>query len=132
MLEHLLAPEMLLLRLRDCLEGSGVLVVALPNVLFWRQRWQFLLGRFRYTEGGLMDRTHFRFFDWHTSARLILEAGFTLDGRVAEGAVPLSSWLGDSLAQYVNAVACRQAPGLFGFQFVFCGKTNPAQMPAGS
>lgn len=130
-LEHLLAPEMLLLRLRDCLEESGVLIVALPNVLFWRQRFQFLLGRFRYADGGLMDRTHFRFFDWHTSAQLILEAGFTFEGRIADGAVPLSSWLGRRLAQHVNAAACRLAPGLFGFQFVFRGTANPEKSQAG-
>src|SRR5437868_1086730 len=47
--EHLLWPDVLLRSLRPCLGSAGRLVVALPNVLAWRQRLRFLLGRFRYT-----------------------------------------------------------------------------------
>lgn len=43
-------------RLLDVGCGGGVFggAAALPNVLFWKQRLQFMSGRFRYTEGGLI------------------------------------------------------------------------------
>lgn len=118
-LEHLLAPEQALARLRPCLWGGGTLVVALPNVLFWKQRLQFLRGRFRYEAGGLMDRTHYRFFDWQSAAEMIEGAGFAIVERFADGAFPLSARLGATLSKVVDRHAIERLPGLFGHQFVF-------------
>jgi 2-polyprenyl-3-methyl-5-hydroxy-6-metoxy-1,4-benzoquinol methylase len=51
-LDHVRRPDELLIRLRALIGVGGTLVVALPNVLVWRQRLAFLRGRFRYTEAG--------------------------------------------------------------------------------
>lgn len=119
-LEHLHAPQQVLWRLRACLKPGGRLVVALPNVLFWKQRLQFLAGRFRYTDGGLMDRTHVRFFDWQGAEQLVREAGFAVITRQADGSFPLSRRLGARLSARIDRWALRRFPGLFGFQFVLC------------
>src|SRR3989304_3237775 len=63
-LEHVPWPEVVLERYSQLLRPGGCVYVALPNVQHLVQRWQFILGRFRYTEAGLMDRTHLRFFDF--------------------------------------------------------------------
>lgn len=118
-LEHLHDPQQVLSRLLACLAPGGVLVVALPNVLFWKQRLEFVRGRFRYTEGGLMDRTHCRFFDWDSADQLVRDAGFEVIERVADGVFPLSRLLGSTLASRVSLAALRRFPGLFGVQFVF-------------
>jgi SAM-dependent methyltransferase len=117
-LEHLHDPQQVLSRIRACLAPGGVLVVALPNVLFWKQRLEFVRGRFRYTEGGLMDRTHCRFFDWGSADQLVRDAGFEVIERVADGVFPLSRLLGPILAARINRAALRRFPGLFGVQFV--------------
>jgi len=78
-LEHLRNPADVLARLRAVLAADGVILVALPNVLYWRQRAQFLMGRFRYTEGGLMDNTHVVFFDW-TTAQSLIDRGMLIVG----------------------------------------------------
>ena len=117
-LEHLHDPQQVLSSLRACLTPGGVLLVALPNVLFWKQRLEFLRGRFRYTEGGLMDRTHVRFFDWHSADQLIRDAGFEVIERVADGVFPLSRLFGSALSGRINRAVLRQFPGLFGVQFV--------------
>lgn len=117
MLEHLYWPEELLARLRPHLAPQGVLVVALPNVLAWRPRLAFLCGRFRYTDGGLMDRTHFRFYDWGSAQKLVRDAGFQIAGARAEGVFPIFGRL-PLLGPALNRLATRLAPGLFGFQFV--------------
>lgn len=117
-LEHLVDPAGLLRRLPAVLKEGGWLVVALPNVLFWRQRLAFLLGRFRYTNGGLMDSTHLRFFDWAGARRLLEESGWEVELALADGGFPGSRWLGPA-RRVVDRLACRWGPGLLGFQFVF-------------
>ena len=90
----------------------------LPNVLFWKQRLEFLRGRFRYTDGGLTDRTHVRFFDWDSAEQLVRQAGFEVIERAADGVLPLSRLFGPALAARMNRAALRRCPGLFGVQFV--------------
>lgn len=117
-LEHLHDPCQALMRLRVCLRPGGTLIVALPNVLFWKQRLHFLRGRFEYTDGGLMDRTHVRFFDWGSARQLVLDAGFVVRERCADGGVPLSSRLGPGLSNVIDRMGLARFPGVFGVQFV--------------
>ena len=116
-LEHLRNPATVLARLRKLLAVGGVILVALPNVLYWRQRLQFLMGRFRYTQGGLMDNTHVVFFDWATAQSLVLGAGLHLSASVSDGGFPGSRFLGPA-GSILDAVSLRLAPGLMGTQFV--------------
>lgn len=122
-LEHLADPGAVLERLRGSLASGGSLIVALPNVLFWKQRFEFLRGRFRYADGGLMDRTHAHFFDWRTAGDMIEHAGFGIHERIADGGgLPLSSRLGRHGSRVLDGLALARFPGLFGFQFVFVCK----------
>lgn len=120
-LEHLSNPSELLILLRQRLLPDGILLVALPNILFWKQRLEFMRGRFRYTSGGLMDSTHFRFFDWESACNLIEAAGYKLVERAAEGNFPMPFLrrLVPRLAGRMDEMACSFWPGLFGWQFVF-------------
>jgi SAM-dependent methyltransferase len=123
-LEHVIDPGKLLARLRPQLNPDGVLIVAVPNALFWRQRLQFLTGRFRYTLGGMMDETHLRFFDWQTACQLMERAGYRVIERVADGGFPqpLLRRLIPKLAAAVDSAACSWRPGLFGWQFILVAK----------
>jgi len=123
-LEHLADPSRLLRSLRRTLRPGGWLVVGLPNILFWRQRLHFLLGRFRYTQGGLMDDTHLRFFDWQSAHQLLTASGWLVDESIADGGFPGSRWTGP-LRSSLDQFACRAHPGLFGFQFVFRASLAP-------
>lgn len=125
-LEHLRRPEGLLRRLRECLTPAGLLLAALPNALFWRQRIAFLLGRFRYTEGGLMDRGHLRFFDPATSRTLLEDGGFRVIRWEAQGHAPLPGLraAAPGLAARIDGLAVRAFPGLFGTQFLLGALKN--------
>lgn len=120
-LEHLYQPQHLLDQVHKILLSEATVIVALPNVLFWKQRLQFLRGSFKYTEGGLMDQTHFRFFDWETAHQLIQESGYQVLEAQADGSfpLPLIRKILPSLGAWVDSAAVIQFPGLFGFQFVF-------------
>lgn len=116
-LEHLRNPTEVLARLRQVLDREGVILIALPNVLYWRQRLQFLIGRFRYTHGGLMDNTHVVFFDWVTAQNLVTGAGLHLSTCLSDGGFPGSRFLGPA-GSVLDAASLRLAPGLMGTQFV--------------
>jgi SAM-dependent methyltransferase len=120
-LEHLYRPWEVLGQLRTHLKPSGVLIVALPNVLEVKTRMAFLKGRFRYTDWGTLDNTHYRFFDWETAYELIENAGFVVEVRMAQGYCPLPfirRFLGP-VAGKLDTWATRTAPGLWGTQFIF-------------
>ena len=87
-LEHLREPVALLGRLLLAANDHTRLIVALPNVLQWRQRASFLGGRFAYTDGGIMDRTHLRFFDWRSATRLVEDAGWEVERAFSGGPRP--------------------------------------------
>lgn len=123
-LEHLNDPWSLLKNLRDHLDQSGVMIVALPNVLNIKQRLEFLRGKFKYQEFGLMDRTHLRFFDWDTCYDMVRDAGLAVEVRTATGFFPLAFLrkpLGRT-ATTIDGIASRWLPRLFAFQFLLVAR----------
>jgi methionine biosynthesis protein MetW len=74
-LEHLREPEHVLAALTRLLAPGGRLLVSLPNIAHWSVRWELLRGRFAYTETGLLDRTHLRFYTFETADDLFVGAG---------------------------------------------------------
>jgi 2-polyprenyl-3-methyl-5-hydroxy-6-metoxy-1,4-benzoquinol methylase len=77
-LEHLKDPAAVLQRVAAVLDDDGWVVVSLPNVSHGAVRLQLLEGRFNYTELGLLDKTHLRFFDRPGVDRLFTEAGYEI------------------------------------------------------
>jgi 2-polyprenyl-3-methyl-5-hydroxy-6-metoxy-1,4-benzoquinol methylase len=81
-LEHLRDPAPVLKCAASYLTPGGIAVVSIPNVTHGALRLSLLEGRFNYTEQGLLDRTHLRFFDRHAAEQLISEAGLTISQRL--------------------------------------------------
>jgi 2-polyprenyl-3-methyl-5-hydroxy-6-metoxy-1,4-benzoquinol methylase len=77
-LEHLRDPGRVLTTLRRLLLPGGHIVASVPNVAHGSVRLALLSGRFSYTDRGLLDRTHLRFFTRDTLERLFDEAGFVI------------------------------------------------------
>jgi 2-polyprenyl-3-methyl-5-hydroxy-6-metoxy-1,4-benzoquinol methylase len=69
-LEHVRNPEEVLLRARQHLAPGGRILASTGNVAHLYVRLALLLGRFTYTERGLLDRTHVRLFTRATFRRL--------------------------------------------------------------
>jgi SAM-dependent methyltransferase len=124
-LEHLVDPWTTLARLREHVRPGGQLLVSLPNVACWTVRRALLAGRWEYTCDGLLDRTHLRFFSFHTAQALIQGAGFTpRDWWVTMPSVPFAGKLlafsaTRPLAHRWIAWATRRFPNLCGAQFLF-------------
>jgi 2-polyprenyl-3-methyl-5-hydroxy-6-metoxy-1,4-benzoquinol methylase len=77
-LEHLPWPIGVLRSYLDLLKDGGSVIVSLPNVGLWSVRLNLLLGRFRYEETGVLDRTHLRFFTRRTAREMIESTGLEI------------------------------------------------------
>jgi len=77
-LEHLVEPRAALARVATILKPEGYVVASVPNVAHGSLRLSLLRGEFRYTELGLLDRTHLRFFTRETLADLFQQAGYAI------------------------------------------------------
>lgn len=76
-LEHLRDPVRVLDQLRHHFTPQGYLVVSVPNVAHGSVRLSLLTGKFEYTELGLLDRTHLRFYTRATLVQMLAQGGFT-------------------------------------------------------
>jgi 2-polyprenyl-3-methyl-5-hydroxy-6-metoxy-1,4-benzoquinol methylase len=61
-LEHLPSPGEILLIAKKGLAPGGAIVASVPNVAHFFVRMNLLFGRFEYSESGIMDATHLRWF----------------------------------------------------------------------
>ena len=75
-LEHVADPAELLRLASIGLKSGGIVLVSVPNVAHWTIRLDLLLGRFNYTETGIMDATHLRWFTRKTIQHLLFSEGF--------------------------------------------------------
>jgi 2-polyprenyl-3-methyl-5-hydroxy-6-metoxy-1,4-benzoquinol methylase len=123
-LEHLREPSQVLARFCRLLRGGGSVLIAVPNVLAWRQRLSFLAGRFEYAESGVLDSTHLRFFTYRSADVLLLADAPELELREkrVSGSVPL--WwlrrhlLSPELSAAIDVLGCRLRPNLFGAEIL--------------
>ena len=89
-LEHLRDPLDALRRCVLALRPGGRIVVNLPNVAHWQERWLHLRGHFDYEDYGIRDRTHLKFFTYDTARDLFASAGLrVIDFAATRGPVLL-------------------------------------------
>ena len=123
-LEHLADPEALLVRIHEWLAAGGTLLVSLPNIANISTRLALLAGHFRYTDRGILDRSHLSFYTRASARDLLVHSGFQIRA-IEPTAMPYELAL-PTLAEppwrgAVRAFAqltARAWPTLFGYQFV--------------
>ncbi|HEY9278157.1 MAG TPA: class I SAM-dependent methyltransferase [Methylotenera sp.] len=123
-LEHLRDPAAILSRFARLLDSGGQVLIAVPNILSWRMRLQFLMGNFEYKSTGVLDDTHLRFFTYITADEYLLSKTFNLEViyKGASGSAPL--WLlrryilPQRWSERIDVWVCRHWPNLFGGQVI--------------
>jgi 2-polyprenyl-3-methyl-5-hydroxy-6-metoxy-1,4-benzoquinol methylase len=124
-LEHLPEPAAMLARIREWLTPGGILLASIPNVANVSVRAALLLGRFEYTDRGILDRTHVSFYTRSSGRRLLEETGFRVvaadpTAMPYELALPaLGRGLLAGVTRTFASGSARLWPTLFGYQFVF-------------
>jgi 2-polyprenyl-3-methyl-5-hydroxy-6-metoxy-1,4-benzoquinol methylase len=124
-LEHLADPLPLLRQAVARLAENGSVLVSLPNAVHWSMRLQVAWGKFEYTNKGILDRTHLRFFTKSSAERLFEEAGLSVASHRTtpvpwENVVP--KILGDvaqSTIEKADYFFTRVRPNVFAYQHLF-------------
>lgn len=79
-LEHLEDPWRVVSLLEKQLKPGGRMIVSLPNVQFYKVSLRLLMkGEWEYTESGVLDSTHLRFFTRKTAIELLSGQGLIVD-----------------------------------------------------
>ena len=119
-LEHVTEPEKVLRAALPLLRPGGSVVISVPNVTHGSVRLALLQGRWRYTETGLLDVTHVRFFDRDNFLTMLRDAGLQVTSFRATVLDPLGSEVevddGELPALIVDWV--RRQPDAMNYQFV--------------
>src|SRR4051812_4620430 len=87
-LEHICYPQTLLKDIQGILNPGGFLIIALPNLMHFRSRWQLLRGNFNYQEYGIWDYTHFRWYTFRSARKMLEQAGYTVEQADVSGEIP--------------------------------------------
>jgi methionine biosynthesis protein MetW len=114
-IEHLRDPRRFLDRVRPLLRPGGRLVLSTPNIANWAMRLGLLAGRWRYTDRGILDRTHTHLFTRRTLLEALDGAGYRIVSFDFTAPVPVIETAAVERAAHTIG---RLRPSLFAYQFV--------------
>ncbi len=124
-LEHLPNGERLLHNCHEVMDDHSQLIISIPNIAHVSVRLAMLFGQFNYTDRGILDRTHVRFFTRKTARHMLEQNGYKIirekvtipPFEIALGISPdnrLARSMNNALAFFTNLL-----PGLLGYQLIF-------------
>jgi len=129
-LEHLHRPERLLQQCHQVLEPDGQLLISMPNIAHLSVRLLLLFGKFDYTQRGILDKTHLRFFTRKTARSLVVQNGyeileekFTVTPLELVFGMAAGHWLMKAMNRCL-ALITNVLPGLFAYQVMFVAQST--------
>jgi 2-polyprenyl-3-methyl-5-hydroxy-6-metoxy-1,4-benzoquinol methylase len=114
-IEHLRDAERFLERVRPLLNSGGRLVLTTPNVANWAMRLGLLAGRWRYSDRGILDRTHTHLFTKKTLEETLEQAGYRIVEFDVTAPVPR---VGTPAVERAARALALLRPSLLAYQFV--------------
>jgi len=74
-LEHLLEPSEILIKIKPKLSEEGIIIASIPNVRYFFNIYELIIKKdWEYKETGILDKTHFRFFTKNSMKRMIVNS----------------------------------------------------------
>lgn len=123
-LEHLPDPETTLNRVVSLQQPECLILISVPNVANIWVRINLLFGRFEYSDRGILDRTHLRFFT-RSSFRRLLDRCNLDTKQFQPTSIPLNMihpfFRVNPIGRYLHhalAAVTQLFPSLLGYQFV--------------
>ena len=105
-LEHLVDPWKLILRLAPLIRGGGLIMASSPNISHYRVISMLLRGKWNLANSGVMDRTHLRWFTPDSFEQMFEAAGFQI---ISLGQVAPITWK----SKFANALTLNLFKHLF-------------------
>jgi 2-polyprenyl-3-methyl-5-hydroxy-6-metoxy-1,4-benzoquinol methylase len=97
-LEHVYDPRTVLETYLRFVRPGGRVFISVPNMVVWTNRLKLMLGRVDYTDTGVMDRTHIRWFTFASARRLVRATGCKIERtastpHLVRACLPALKWL---------------------------------------
>ena len=100
-IEHMVDHDKFFLSIKKKIKKDGCLVASIPNVRYLPNLIQILVKKdWEYTDYGILDKTHLRFFTKKSLTRTIVDNGYIID-------------------QFMGLHPCTDAPGLKRYLYYF-------------
>jgi 2-polyprenyl-3-methyl-5-hydroxy-6-metoxy-1,4-benzoquinol methylase len=114
-LEHLRDPWTMLNKIFDWLKKDAIFISSIPNIRYWRiLKDLIILGKWDYTEAGILDKTHLRFFTKRTYIEMIITSKFTITYN--------EMWLNSKKKRFLNRCTLGIFEELLGSQIMVVAK----------
>ncbi len=114
-LEHLIDPWSLILKLTKHLKENGIWIISLPNIREISTLYKIVIkGDFKYVDGGILDKTHLRFFCKKNIIELI---------RIPQLGIPqiytdMDTFQGFSIRKIINKITLRAFEQFLAIRYV--------------
>jgi SAM-dependent methyltransferase len=119
--EHLRDPAAALVKLSKHLAINGIIIVAVPNMAYYKSRLRILKGNWKMEETGPFDRTHLHFYSYDSINSLAdkkeLQISEKLPGQIALPLWPLRRLLPEMCKKLDNTIG-KYFPNLFSQQVI--------------
>ncbi|QNR85295.1 class I SAM-dependent methyltransferase [Pedobacter riviphilus] len=122
-LEHIAFPEKLLADIYTLAKkNKATVLIALPNIMYYKTRTKLLFGKFEYANDGIMDYTHLRWYTTKSAKHLFESYNFNIKLSTVNGLPPLYSLIrriGLKAINFTNNFLYLLSPDLFGSELIF-------------
>lgn len=123
-LEHMTDPFSYLEEISKLLSPDGRIYISVPNIAHWSIRLSLLFGFFEYTPRGILDETHYQFFNRKRFHKLLQKAANSkpqeLNASLEPAEFVLPSWIWRNSAwEHIGKLRlflARKLPGFFAYQ----------------
>jgi len=118
-LEHLIDPWAVVSKLNNLLVWDGLLIISTPNARYFEMFLNvFIKGSFHYTDHGLFDKTHLRFFCKKDLVRLVIMNDHLRIDKVTAGFNVFKK----SKIYFLNLITLGLFEQLLALQYIVCAK----------
>lgn len=125
--EHLVNPKQVLNSLMKILKDEGEIIIAVPNMSFYKNRIKILKGDWTMDEYGPFDKTHLHFYDYNSIIAIFDHEHYKIIQKIAtDFAFPL--WpirlVFKNICKKIDFYFGKKFPNLFGQQVILVLKKN--------
>jgi 2-polyprenyl-3-methyl-5-hydroxy-6-metoxy-1,4-benzoquinol methylase len=124
-LEHICYPQNVMRDIHKSLKDNGLLIIALPNIMHYKTRLKILRGNFDYTENGIMDYTHFRWYTFTSAQQMLRDNGFEVVKAFVNSNSsnhPLLKMLPNGFENFLKSIAFAISKGFFGIELLYVAR----------
>lgn len=128
-IEHIQYPEKLFEDIRMIMNPGSIFIVALPNIMHYRSRWELMKGNFNYQTSGIWDNTHVKWYTFKSAAQLLSENGFLVIKSDVTGTIPFLSVFRkistEKTRHSIFKILKGISKGFFGYELLYVNKMKP-------